>query len=440
MGGTLFACPVRMILDRCTKIILPAGLKRGAAGSDPVLAQVAPVPVARFRELKYQVFLAYSEVDTGFMRECLNLLNQRGYSIMSSPKALFAESDYDFSDLENSVRQCHTAMLLLSRASLNQLRDRSVQTGRILSILRARTGCVIPVWSGDGAPEVPSDWSLGELLIVDQTEPHAPLVEAMGRLEEVIQSCCPRPDALTIGLPVLILAMTKTEAEELERQPERLRDEFGLNIYQQFVALRSLLQGDESPPLSDRYGLRREDWKPFVTSNRTAWSVLKDIVGDLNRGPHPRSLERLIKLQYYPLVEERSGDELHRIYRQVAQTGCVVLADELSMFHWNIKKAFQAPFYNSEQASLVTLSPVNPSSMAPDRILESELRKKLEVAFNRFNRDYDPRCEFGIGDERRLRRWLHSSLPKTVQNLWNPPPVAQAMDDFFSEQGIGPRP
>jgi len=36
--------------------------------------------------------------------------------------------------------------------------------------------------------------------------------------------------------------------------------------------------------------------------------------------------------------------------------------------------------------------------------------------------ELDPTCEFGIAEERRLRRWLNASVPTAVNNLAEPKP------------------
>jgi hypothetical protein len=432
VGGTLFACPMSMILDRSIEI-LPVG-RRAEAAARPGFAPVPPAaPAAGFRELTHHVLLAYSELDRELMEGCSRQLSQRGYKVRGFPKALFAESGQDFLELEHGLRQCHAAMLLLSEASLNQLRDRSARTARVLAVLRARTGCVTPVWHGPGRPEVPAEWGLGEVITVSPEEMKAWPTEPVVRVEEELRRCIPHPDALTVGLPFVVVAMKKGEAEELESQPELLQRRFGSDMYDHFVSLKNALIEGEGPSFSQRYGFSREEWKPFSNSERTVWEVIEDIVTELNRGPHHTLRKRSIKIQCYPFEETRAGSDLDKVYMELAEMGCIVLADELSMFHWGLREAFfGSPFYNSLQSSLVTLSPVNPCSLASDRILESELRQKLSNAFRRFS-GYDPQCELGIGDERRLRRWLHSSLPQAVHNLWNPPPNRPALADLKRE-------
>ena len=71
---------------------------------------------------------------------------------------------------------------------------------------------------------------------------------------------------------------------------------------------------------------------------------------------------------------------------------------------------------------------------------DSVLRKRMAAAFNRFASTFDPQCELSVGDEKRLKRWLNSSLPHTIQTLRNPKPNRQNITEFAREQGIDPRP
>ena len=84
--------------------------------------------------------------------------------------------------------------------------------------------------------------------------------------------------------------------------------------------------------------------------------------------------------------------------------------------------------------SIVTISPFNPASSPVNQVLESEARRRLAGALERYATDFDPQCELAVGEERRLRRWLHSSLPETVVSLREPRPDRDAMRAFYAEE------
>jgi hypothetical protein len=84
---------------------------------------------------------------------------------------------------------------------------------------------------------------------------------------------------------------------------------------------------------------------------------------------------------------------------------------------------------------MVTISPFNPYGIPPFNIVERELSQRLAAAFDRFALDYDSQCEFSIGDERRLKRWLYNSLPQALQALREPRPNRQMLDRFAAQLG-----
>jgi hypothetical protein len=71
--------------------------------------------------------------------------------------------------------------------------------------------------------------------------------------------------------------------------------------------------------------------------------VVNEVITTLNAKAHPQLSQKLIKAQYYPfdvLVDVKDESLFRYIYQDIALTGCVVLADELSLFHWGLRSAF----------------------------------------------------------------------------------------------------
>jgi len=127
---------------------------------------------------------------------------------------------------------------------------------------------------------------------------------------------------------------------------------------------------------------------------------------------------------------------LSAIYRELAQVGCVLILDELSLFHPALRTALLASaLAGSSQTAIVTIAPLNPYHQPLYDRLESELSQRLAAAFDRFAQDCDPQCEFSVGDEKRLRRWLHGSIPHTLQTLREPEPDRNRIAVFADELG-----
>lgn len=129
-----------------------------------------------------------------------------------------------------------------------------------------------------------------------------------------------------------------------------------------------------------------------------------------------------VKLQRYPLdpLIQRL-DQLREVYRQMADQGCIMLVDELSLFHPDVRRAVKnSPMVSARNTAILTVSPFDNEVQPPQQILRDELKAELAGIFDRFATDFDPQCELGVSDECRLRRWLHQSLPETLQALRTP--------------------
>src|SRR5690606_29189671 len=101
-----------------------------------------------------------------------------------------------------------------------------------------------------------------------------------------------------------------------------------------------------------------------------------------------------------------------------------------------LRDAFQnSPFFNNDQVAIVTISPMDPARGAIEALLESAARQRLAGAFDRYAVEFDPQCELAVGDERRLKRWLHASLPATLMRLQEPRPDLSALGALAAELG-----
>lgn len=411
-----------------------------AAGPSAEHAPTVTTPTPQPREVTHHAFLAYADMDEEFVRQLSHQLMLRGRSLYLSPLALFAKQQTDFQDLENAVRQCHTAIVVLSDTLLNRMEAQRERTKRILHILQSRTGRVISLCRTENSLKRAADWEFSQPIDVNTWESESGFL--VSQIDRAVMASCPISEVRTVGLPLIVIAMTYDEALELHQHPELLEQELGARTFQQFRALKKALEPYRATSFVQRYDSARVGWKPFVGSNRTITVVIEDAVQYLNDIHPPRLRGRLIKIQYYSfdaLVNKEK--ELRHIYYEIAQTGCVVLLDEFSMFHPNVRTSFgESPLFSSEQVALVTISPFDPYSLAPNQVLENELRKRLAVAFDRFALDYDPQCEFGVGNEHRLKRWLYRSLPEALHTLREPRPNRRSLKQFIEKVGQEPHP
>jgi hypothetical protein len=190
-----------------------------------------------------------------------------------------------------------------------------------------------------------------------------------------------------------------------------------------------------------RYGQSRSAWRPFANVDETIEQVLSDAVDKINRNAN-RLRGRTIRLQPYPLdalVQDNLA--MWPIYRDIARRGCLVVVDELSLFNEQVRQAFvTSPLRDGEQVAFVTLSPFDPTAVYPHARIRMQLDEYLAQATKRFGEVFDPLCEMGVPERRRLDRWLYRSLPGAVEMLREAKQDPEKLRDFSDELGVRPNP
>jgi Domain of unknown function (DUF4062) len=429
--GGLVSTSVANYVERDQPRATNAGAGRAAA---------TPLP----REITADLFLAHSDLDKAFAEDLAVYLNSRNLRTVLHPRALFASSPDDFLQLEQSVRACHAAAILVSDPSLRQLKDRRKDATRIFSVLEARTENFLAICRTEECAAKMTQWPLGSVERVAGWNPReaGPPQILNERFESLRHSTGRGLGRQWVGLPVIVVAMTRQEADDMESNPALVGDGLGGDeVYQRFLDLRASI-GAGGTGIADRYGERRLDCRPFASPDMDIGKLLKKIVERLNEYPPPGLRGRLMKLQNYQIDELISAkDQFSPIYTQLLSTGCVVIVDEYSVFHPKIQETIlTSGLLANDQVSLVTLCPRNPYSSPPFDMLEAEVRRRMSLAFDRFASSFDPQCELCVGDENRLKRWLNASLPFAIQTLRDPKPNRFNISQFAIEQVIDPQP
>ena len=394
--------------------------------------------ITHFRELQHALLLAYSQYDEALAQKLQPALGLgRDKSILLSPTALFARSETDFESLEATMVRSGAGLLLLTPKSLNQVKGQLADIERVVAAMRARMGALGAVLVGVQPQDVPFGMAPADCFEMAEaninTSPAAD--PAFAALKAWVDASTPPFGAKVLGLPISVLAMNQTEATELFTTPDFIRTNLGEPVQAQFDEILRHL-GVDAATLMQRYRNGREEWQPFAPAEGEIRSFFRKITEDLNRRSPPRLRQKQVKLQWYPfdvLKEMNVGPSpLRRVYQAVADAGCVLVVDELSLFHPALHEAFfSSPFLNKEQVAIVIMSPADPTRSPLSQAIESSLRKQLAGVFQRYADDLDPQCEVAIGDQRRLLRWLYASMPEAIANLRDPQPNRERIKNFF---------
>jgi hypothetical protein len=363
-----------------------------------------PPPLERHvRQLDFDTVLAFAEADQADAGTLADGLKALDLSTRVVARALFATSQAEFHALEQEIVRSHSALLLITPTLLGMLKALPDQGARAARLLNERTDAVIAVLHGSKEADLPAAWP--KVTCLEVTGAIGTVCEAV---KVAIQARSPTRGRSTVGLPHILFSMNESEAKDLfeGRDPGSKEP--------RFKELLPGLQRAGNPV--ERYGPERRDWKPFGT--RSADAIAAEIAAGLNDGSRTLG-HRYVKLQYYDFGPWLNQDPaLLAIYRDLRISGCVAVVDQVSLFHSGVCDAIAT--FLGRAGDLVAVVAVGPpqSLTGPEvELIEKQARERLTGVFSRFDAELDPTCEFGIAEERRLRRWLHASVPAAVESL-----------------------
>lgn len=253
----------------------------------------------------------------------------------------------------------------------------------------------------------------------------------------------------TLKIPFVVFAMNKKEAAALATGEVFKSADATPNDKALFERLIPHLDYgvDEIP---DFYEAAREDWLPPLSNPRgsqgrtTVRSTIDEIIDRIND-----SARGTIRIRPQFLSDDffsEQDDWRWKTWSLLQDIGCVLVIDALSLFHPILRENLKSSGLSTHRAdnvkvSIVVLSPRRCGTLSINDFLESDVKQMLQIAFDRWSNNLDMLCEYGIGNERALRRWLFWSLPETakaVQGKKANPNSKKAVGDIFDNQGIGP--
>lgn len=257
-----------------------------------------------------------------------------------------------------------------------------------------------------------------------------------------------------IYIPFVIVAMTRTQADELYARTAFDSTTVTPRQREQFIKLSTALEAQGMPDWLNCYGDCPEDWKPhstFLVPPETSWTIeetVDNVINSVNKKNNAQFQIAPYFLSedfFHPddVVRYRTGEELRRL-------GGIVIVDSISIFHPDLYDMFRnSGISHDERISIIVLSPTNFRTTQVHRLIEETFRKDTERLFIRFNQGWDQFCEISATDLLTLQRWLFARLPKAAADAQNPRPhpdhvrmlqenvrrVPRGIDKFFSGQG-----
>jgi len=438
----------RSVFDSPDKLVLQlSAALQNLEAKAPRTANTTARP-SEIRELKNSLLFVHDPVDAALANAYARTLQPwLERPIFLSERILHAVNEAGFDRLESDATRCMAGLVLVTPTSLSQLQSSGDALKLVFGQLRARLGAVSVAAAGVAGSALPPSFGFAaQCFEVAATAPApGPLPGSLLALRSWLEQVMAPWGSRVVGLPLSLLCMTKEESDELVAAPDMIGKRLSGEAQERFREISDELSA-RGVDWQKRYQPTRSGWQPFGSGEPSIGAIVETMADAINARQPLKLRQRRIKLQWYPFEAIKEHDakkdtRLGNVYRNVARTGCIFVVDEMSLFHPDLNLAFQnSPFSNNEQVSLVTLSPFDPTPRKIDELLEKEPRRKLAGALDRFATYYDPQCELAVADARRLRRWLHYSLPETVSSLREPPPDQSAMDAFFAQElGSGRR-
>lgn len=441
-GAKILALRQRLLTERlATEFSDPAGLAIAVCnavsnlqGADRDVGS-RPQRLQRLqREVTHALYLAHHAADAG---QAAALARELAVGLERptklSSEALFADDERGVALREENAIACHAAAALITPQSLPQMLADADHVAESLQVLRARTGTLALLLSNVRPDELPATWLADQRFVLAPPERAGenPLLAARAWLA----ARQPRAGCRSVGVPVCIVAMTDAELQRLEGDAALLA-RLTAAEQQQYAELRQALAA-EGIDWKARYRASRHRWRPFHEDGPSVRAIAEEIADAVGLRGQIQQRQRHVRLQWYPfdaLAED--NPRLRPTYRAIARAGCVVLVDEVSLFHPALRESFQnSPFFNNDAVAIVTVSPFDPGREQVEALLEDATRRRLAGAFDRYAVEYDPQCELAVGTERRFKRWLHCSLPATLLRLQEPQPDRGALGALAAELG-----
>ena len=369
------------------------------------------------RQITSDLFITFASSDKPLAVKLAQefLPDPGGMSSLLAEGDLFATSEDAFLKLDLRLQTCDVAVAILSRQALAQMQGQRKSVELAFGMMRARSGALVALCADAESFSSAPAWGFSEY--IDISGYPAAGIALIERVKKQLSDHCRVSRSPIIGVPLVIAAMNEEEARKLSEDPNLILDEMGGKALKKFQDISAALP----QPLSARYGATREQWRS-PGSLSTVASVSYEALQRLARVRNSKLRGRAVKLQLYPLDPlVRKIDQLREVYREMADQGCIMLVDELSLFHPDVRRAvINSPMVSARNTAILTVSPFENEVQPPRQILRDELKAELTGIFDRFATDFDPQCELGVSDECRLRRWLHQSLPETLQTLRTP--------------------
>ncbi|MCP4106269.1 MAG: hypothetical protein GY749_12135 [Desulfobacteraceae bacterium] len=231
-----------------------------------------------------------------------------------------------------------------------------------------------------------------------------------------------------IPIPVVLLVMTATEAQELlsgdafpDNHPE---------LRENFEQLQTLLaEHNETSDWVQRYGEKPELWKPFGGGSDNINKLIYQALERVEKSDDPLSPFTDIPLSPFFIDIHRVNKcdrKSRRELRQLREDGCVVIMDVISMHHPSVQREFRRSLLDAFPSTLVAkIAPVDSVFELKQDEVVIFIEQYIKTEFYR-RMTMDPRGQcMEISRPIHIGNWLTSHISKLL-----PDDINELTDDI----------
>jgi hypothetical protein len=235
--------------------------------------------------------------------------------------------------------------------------------------------------------------------------------------------------ARSISVPVVVIAMSREQAERLIQDPEQSAGRS--TIISNFQAYA----GFQSTDWIEHYDQEPDDWKPFYRSLPKARSIREIIIDVIDYfNAHEKLNEGLVLEPRFMTSDFLDRDQRSRAVESLENRRGVLIIDPLSLQHPVIMDMLlSSGVLGSPTVSAIVINPLDQSPLDVHAAVQSLIQAKLQRFYDRFSQHLDLECEYGGEDIINLRRWLLFRLSRLREEARILPSTRQS---FLKQAGI----
>lgn len=231
-------------------------------------------------------------------------------------------------------------------------------------------------------------------------------------------------------IPFIIVAMTKTEAEEL----------FEKHYTKELKKLiKSISKGRDTThfisQLINRYASNRNEWKPFDKDDRTMEMIVEGLFLQLAElDPDSKKKSKIVTRSEYCEKDFFSSNEAdcNKLDIRLEKESCIFIIDAISLFHPKIKKRF-IDYPLARYKPIIGISPISEHSMETCEIIKESIKENIMWVYNRYQVNLDLNCFLEANSLASFNRILSISL----YNIFNKRAQARQENKKKMEEEVG---